>query len=68
MKQTFSIANNYPCIVMQTTLPLNRMVSPVHANNGGGYPNTGAGHGTLFRLGRAGSHSPPLAPRLSAEF
>ena len=69
------------CDFGQATLPLNRAVNPVAAaaaaaaatlqrpamafNVGGA-----AGNGTLFRLGRAGSYSPPPppAPRLSAEF
>ena len=64
----------------QATLPLNRMVNPVAAAAAAAAAtlqrpaattlNEGAaagGNGTLFRLGRGGSYSPP-APRLSAEF
>ena len=69
------------CDFGQATLPLNRPVNPVAAaataaatlqrqamplNMGA----AAAGNGTLFRLGRAVSYSPPPppAPRLSAEF
>ena len=59
------------------TLPLNRMVNPVSAAAATAATtlqrpsamtmNENGGNGTLFRLVRGGSHSPP-APRLSAEF
>lgn len=68
------------CDFGQATLPLNRPVNPVAAAAAAAATlqrpamlNVGVaagGNGTLFRLGRAGSYSPPLppAPRLSAEF
>jgi hypothetical protein len=57
------------CDFGQTTLPLNRMVSPLHPAAAGPRQPYQNGHGTLFRLGRARSRSPPpMAPRLSAEF
>ena len=70
------------CDFGQATLPLNRpVVNPVASAAAAAAAtlqrpamlNVGVaagGNGTLFRLGRAGSYSPPLppAPRLSAEF
>ena len=65
------------CDFGQATLPLNRPVNPVAAAAAAAAATLqrpamplNVGTGTLFRMGRAVSYSPPPppAPRLSAEF